>query len=95
VPLSHPFVEHLIGTIRRELLDQVFFWNAGDLEQKLAAFRRYYNTHRSHPALEGATPAACCEKRKIQLADLNRGPMQIPLLRPISAALGCLSSNSP
>jgi len=27
VPLSHPFVERLIGSIRRELLDQVFFGN--------------------------------------------------------------------
>jgi Integrase core domain len=72
VPLSHPFVERLIGTIRRELLDQVFFWNASDLEQRLAAFRHYYNTHRSHSALEGATPEECSEKRKVQLADLNR-----------------------
>jgi hypothetical protein len=26
VPLSHPFVERLIGTIRREYLDRVQFW---------------------------------------------------------------------
>jgi hypothetical protein len=26
-PVSHPFVERLIGTIRREYLDQLFFWN--------------------------------------------------------------------
>jgi transposase InsO family protein len=26
VPLSHPFVERLIGSIRRELLDRTFFW---------------------------------------------------------------------
>jgi hypothetical protein len=30
VPLSHPFVERLIGTIRREFLDYVPFWGAGD-----------------------------------------------------------------
>jgi putative transposase len=30
-PVSHPFVERLIGTIRREHLHQVFFWNAADL----------------------------------------------------------------
>ena len=29
-PVSHPFVERLIGTIRREVLDQLFFWNALD-----------------------------------------------------------------
>ena len=33
VPLSHPFVERLIGTIRRELLDQTLFWNANDLDE--------------------------------------------------------------
>jgi hypothetical protein len=26
VPLSHPFVERLIGSIRREFLDQMLFW---------------------------------------------------------------------
>ncbi len=35
VPISHPFIERLIGTIRREYLDQVLFWNASDLERKL------------------------------------------------------------
>jgi transposase InsO family protein len=28
VPLSHPFIERLVGTVRRELLDQIPFWNA-------------------------------------------------------------------
>ena len=37
-PISHPFVERLIGSIRRELLDQVFFWNSVDLEKKTATF---------------------------------------------------------
>jgi putative transposase len=35
VPLSHPFVERLVGTIRREYLDQTLFWKAPDLEAKL------------------------------------------------------------
>jgi hypothetical protein len=26
IPMSHPFVERLIGSVRRELLDQTFFW---------------------------------------------------------------------
>ena len=39
VPVSHPFVERLIGTIRREFLDHVLIWNAIDLERKLEEFR--------------------------------------------------------
>jgi transposase InsO family protein len=58
-PVSHPFVERLIGTIRRECLDRVFFWNAVDLARKLEAFRDYYNGHRVHRAIAGLTPAKC------------------------------------
>jgi len=34
-PISHPFIERLIGTIRWEYLDQTLFWNSNDLEKKL------------------------------------------------------------
>jgi hypothetical protein len=29
-PRSHPFIERLIGTLRREYLDRTFFWNGVD-----------------------------------------------------------------
>jgi hypothetical protein len=38
VPLSHPLIERLIGSVRRELLDQMFFWKRLDLERKLTEF---------------------------------------------------------
>lgn len=57
VPVSHPFVERLIGTIRREYLDRMFCWNAVDLAQKLDECRNYYNAHRVHRSLDGSTPA--------------------------------------
>src|SRR5450759_1581557 len=57
VPCSHPFIERLIGTIRREYLDHVLFWNRVDLQRKLARFARYYNHVRVHRALSGTTPA--------------------------------------
>src|SRR4051794_33926083 len=44
VPLSHPFVERLIGTIRREYLDQVLFWSTADLETKLLEFQIFIIT---------------------------------------------------
>jgi putative transposase len=59
VPLSHPFVERLIGTIRRECLDRTLFWTAADLELKLLDFQSYYHGHRAHAALDGRTPEPC------------------------------------
>ena len=56
VPLSHPFVERLIGTIRRECLDQTLFWTTADLETKLSEFQQYYNGHRTHAGLGGQPP---------------------------------------
>ena len=55
VPWSHPFIERLIGTIRRECLDRLLFWTATDLELKLLSFKDYYNRYRVHSALEGQT----------------------------------------
>jgi len=85
-PLSHPFVERLIGTIRREFLDQTLFWNASDLDRKLEDFRQYYNSHRVHTAFVDSTPKEMSGKCIIRLADLNqfqwkshsRGLYQLP-----------------
>ena len=56
VPRSHPFIERLIETIRRECLDRLLFWPALDLELKLQSFKDYYNQYRTHSALQGQTP---------------------------------------
>ena len=55
VPRSHPFIERLIGTLRREYLDRLFFWTADDLERKLELFKNYYNAARVHQGLSGDT----------------------------------------
>ena len=86
VPLSHPFVERLIGTIRREYLDQVPFWSAPDLERKLLLFKEYYNRDRVHRGLDGAPPDAQSGRTERKLARLNdyrwkehcRGLYQLP-----------------
>src|SRR5262249_35292468 len=67
VPLSHPFVERLIGTIRREFLDHVLFWTAADLESKLSAFRNYYNKFRVHSSLDGEAPMEWPESKGVDL----------------------------
>ena len=43
VPWSHPFVERLIGTLRRECWDRTLFWTTTDLESKLVDFKTYFN----------------------------------------------------
>ena len=85
VPQSHPFVERLIGTMRRELLDQVLFWNARDLERKRADFQAYDNATRGHASLEGQTPltfgrghtAARAELNKVRWVSHSRGLVQL------------------
>ncbi len=72
VPVSHPFVERLIGTVRRELLDQTLFWNSVDLERKLSSFRDYYNGSRVHSSLSGQTPNDVSDDCRRQRADVRR-----------------------
>lgn len=69
VPMSHPFVERLIGSIRRELLDQTLFWTATDLENKLQDYQRYYNESRTHSGRDGCTPYETIEHK---VADINQ-----------------------
>ncbi len=71
VPLSHPFVERLIGTVRREFLDHLLFWNAKDLERKLEDFQHYYIRHRVHASLEGQTPAEVNGLSTMKSAELD------------------------
>jgi transposase InsO family protein len=72
VPCSHPFIERLIGTIRREYLDQVLFWNRLDLQRKLGQFARYYNHVRVHSPLSGITLADRGDRASSRVTDLLR-----------------------
>jgi len=87
VPLSHPFIERVIGTIRRECLDHVPFWTVRDLERKLLSFRNYYNDQRTHQALGGVAPRAISGKSRPTVVKLDnyrwrshcRGLYQLPV----------------
>jgi len=86
VPLSHPFVERLIGTLRRECLDRTLFWTATDLEAKLLDFQHYYNEHRTHAGRKGHPPVTAVNADR-SLANLScyrwqkhcRGLYQTPI----------------
>src|SRR4030095_353195 len=87
VPLSHPFVERLIETIRREYLDCTLFWTTVDLENKLLEFRDYFNSDRTHHSLAGRTP----DRREPRLvANLNSYRWQIALSKPVSDTDRCV-----
>ena len=87
VPLSHPFVERLIGTARREFLNHVLFWNRRDLERKLCDLRVYYNAARVHASLAGNTPLGVTVGETVKRAEFDdvrwvthcRGLVQLPV----------------
>lgn len=87
VPISHPFVERLIGTIRREYLDHVPFWNARDLETKLSFFQDHYNRERAHQGIGGNLPETELDDASRNVASLEnfrwksccRGLYQLPI----------------
>ena len=84
VPMSHPFIERLIGSVRRELLDQTLFWTTTDLENKLQNYQSYYNECRTHSGRDGRTPM---ESRVNNVVDINdyrwekhcRGQFELPV----------------
>lgn len=52
-PISNPYRERIIDTIRCECLDKALFCNEFDLRNKLDDFAGYYNNHRVHSSLNG------------------------------------------
>ena len=77
VPCSHPFVERLIGTLRREYLDHVLFWTRLDLQRKLGRIATYYNQARAHSAFARKTPYDQRGRAPPRIADLQRFSWQV------------------
>ena len=55
-PWQNPFVERVIGSIRRECLDHVIVVNESHLRRVLTSYLRYYHRSRTHLGLEKDTP---------------------------------------
>ena len=84
IPMSHPFVERLIGSVRRELLDQTFFWTKADLENKMRAYQQYFNAYRCHSSRNGTTPVESSNRQSLNLNNFHweehcRGLFQLPI----------------
>ena len=55
-PWQNPFVERLIGSIRRECLDHVLVINEAHLRRVLREYFAYYHDARPHQSLDGNAP---------------------------------------
>jgi putative transposase len=57
-PWQNPYVERVIGSIRRECLDHIIVFNERHLRRVLRAYVAYYQRSRTHLALGKDAPAA-------------------------------------
>lgn len=55
-PWQNPYVERVIGTIRRECLDHVIVLNEAHLKRLLADYLAYYHRSRPHQSLDRNAP---------------------------------------
>jgi transposase InsO family protein len=68
-PWQNPYVERVIGSIRRECLDHVIVLNEAHLRRVLTSYLRYYHRSRTHLGLEKDTP----DRRPA--SDTSEGPI--------------------
>ncbi len=69
-PWQNPYVERLIGSIRRECLDHVIVLGERHLKRVLSDYFDYYNNSRTHLSLERNAP----NPREIEPPE--RGPVR-------------------
>ncbi len=55
-PRAIAIAERFVGSVRRELLDQVLIMNAAHARHALQAYEEHFNTHRPHRSLGQAAP---------------------------------------
>jgi putative transposase len=67
-PWQNPYVERLIGPIRRECLDHVLVWNKRSLRRTLQSYFAYYERSRTHLALAKDAP----ESRAVEKPERGR-----------------------
>ena len=67
-PWQNPYVERLIGSIRRECLDHVIVMNESSLRRQIACYLDYYHGSRSHLSLG----KDCPDGRSVEPPELGR-----------------------
>ena len=72
-PWQNPYVERLIGSIRRECLDHIIVLNERHLRRVLSKYFEYYHRSRTHLSLAKDPP----ETRAVELPEI--GPIRAML----------------
>jgi transposase InsO family protein len=67
-PWQNPYVERLIGSIRRELLNHVLILNERHLRRLLSSYLEYYHRARAHMGLDHNAP----EPRAVERPERGR-----------------------
>jgi len=82
-PWQNPYVERIVGSIRRECLDHVIVWNERSLRRSLRNYFAYYHRSRTHLSLGEDSP----EPRPIQ--PLEMGPVVV-----LPQVVGCTTATN-
>jgi putative transposase len=93
-PSQSPFVERLIGSIRRDLLDHVIVLGKRHLLQLLRSHFDYYHNSRCHQALDGDAPKSRAVELPVQ-GKVIAMPMVGGLHHATGAAAECRSFAAP
>jgi transposase InsO family protein len=67
-PWQNAYVEHVIGSIRRECLDHIVIFNERHLRRVLSSYVDYYQRTRTHLSLD----KDCPDSRPIQHRSVGR-----------------------
>ena len=90
-PVENGYIESFNGKLRDECLNVEVFFTLADARRKLHLWRRDYNHHRPHSALDDRTPtefAAMCSRGKDGDKTALEGASRLPLShRTTTAAL--------
>jgi putative transposase len=91
-PVENGYIESFNGKLRDECLNVEVFFNLADARRKLYLWRRDYNFHRPHSALDDRTPAefaAVCSRGKVEAAP------RLPLFHRTATTGVAIGNNSP
>jgi hypothetical protein len=76
-PWQSPYVERVIGTLRRELLDHVIVLNERHLRRQLRTYvADYYHSSRTHLSLDNDSP----DPRPVEPPEMGK-VVELPLVR--------------